>query len=256
LAILEEISKFMKRYFILLTALFFLSVSCLIVLLAHRNYDITIEQVAVFYGPGFHELRSPKINKIRLSPDKSRISFTVWSKLDEVFNHLGVVNTDGSERELLVREKVKDFAWLSSSELIYRLSSGLYAVNMEGVVREHEGDFDFSRHNEIPETAKARINEFLKAKYKPHYGTLGGRVEYEVVNYVTAPDKSKIAFLIGGDDGHFTYWYPAWYVCTFSGRRITRIDSDSSQLSKDVVWLSSDEIEYVKGSSLWRAMIR
>ncbi len=227
-----------------------------------RVYDISMEEVAVFFEPDFHELSVSEtdIDNLRLSPDRKKIAFTLWNKFNKVYNNLGVANIDGSDAKLLVKEDVDVFAWLNDSEIVYRLrekkhKNKLYVVNVKGVIRGYGENFDFSMQNEIPEIARARINEFLKARYKPHYGTLGGTVYYEVVNYIAAPDKSKIAFLIGGDDGHFAYWHPAWYACSSSGKSITKIDPDDKQVSEYPVWLSASEFMYAKDARLWKAVI-
>lgn len=244
-----------------------LSVFCLTILknsirFSGRGYDIALSQVTVLSGPGFYNLYCPKINRLRLSPDKTKIAFDIIDSFCNVFFNLGVVNVDGSGKKLLVRKSIDDFAWLNDSEIVYRLSGEehkdkLYAVNMNGSVREYSEGFDFSQYAEImPEIAKTRINRFLKSRYKRHYGAVGGMVNYEVVSYTISPDKSKIVFLIMGSDGHFAYWKPKWYICGFTGENIARMYRDSRQVSEEAVWLSNNELMYVKDSRLWKAEIR
>ena len=252
----------MKKCSALFTALFLVLTSCSAQSENARPFKVDIRQVTAFSGPDFRGLldSGTHIDNLRLSPDKKKIAFTLWNKFNEAYNNLGVANIDGSDAKLLVKDGVDVFVWLNDSEIIYRLcgkkyKDKLYAVNVKGIIRGHEENFDFSMQNEIPEIARTRIKEFLKARYKPHYGTLGGTAYYEVVNYAMSPDKSKIAFLIGGDDGHFAYWHPAWYVCSSSGRRITRIDPDDRQVSKYPVWLSASEFIYAKDARLWKAVI-
>lgn len=253
-----------KIIFAILIAL--LSVFCLTILknsirFSGRGYDIALSQVTVLSGPGFYNLYCPKINRLRLSPDKTKIAFDIIDSFCKIFFNLGVVNVDGSDKRLLVRESIDDFVWLNDSEIVYRLSGEehkdkLYAVNMNGSAREHSEGFDFSHRVEIPEIAKTRINRFLKSRYKRHYGSVGGIVNYEVISYAISPDKSRIAFLIMGSDGHFAYWKPKWYVCSFTGENIVGIYRDSREVSEDAVWLSNNELMYVKDSRLWKAVIK
>lgn len=223
-----------------------------------KAFDIDKTQITVFFGPDFYELSDVIIDNLKLSPGRTKIAFTVRDKSKEVFHNLGIANVDGSDKKLLVKEHVENFAWLSDSEIIYKLQGekgNFKIINIDGVSKDSNVKVDFSENSEILELAKTRLNEFLETKNPPHYGILGGTVEYEIENLIISPDKNKIAFLIKGEDGHREF-YPALYVCDYKGESITLIDKTQMDMSNNVIWLSDNEIEYIKDARLWKAVIR
>lgn len=52
------------------------------------------------------------------------------------------------------------------------------------------------------------------------------------------------------------FFNPTWYVCNYDGENITLIDSTSENMGENVVWLSANEVAYIKDATLWRAVIR
>jgi len=224
-----------------------------------KTYDIYKKQLAVFFGADFYDLADTVVADLKLSPEGKRIAFTVWDKESNVFHNLGIVNSDGTDKKLLVREDIDDFAWFNKEQIIYKTKkeSRIREVDINGVIDDTEAKVDFfpTEAIAISENAKARIHDFQSSKYKGHYGVIGGTVKYEVVNYVLSPVKTKIAFLIEGEDGHDKF-YPAWYICDEDGDSITLVDTTLREMSNNVVWLSENKLLYVKDARLWEAEIK
>lgn len=220
-------------------------------------FELDKSQITVFFGPDFYELSDVIIDSLKLSSGRTKIAFTVWDKPKEIFHNLGIADVDGLNKKLLVKEEVENHAWLNDSEIIYKVQGEdrFRIINLEGMVKDSNVKIDFSQNDKIFEIARTRINDFLESKYKEHYGILGGTVTYKIVNYVVSPNKSKIAFLVEGEDGHRKF-YPAWYICNYKGESITLIDSPAEYMSSNVVWLSDNEIEYIKDARLWKAVIK
>lgn len=233
-----------------------LVVYCSFSICAEEHFDVAISEVTIFFGPDFYELSEPIINGLKLSPDRTKIAFTVWDKGREIYDNPGIAYLDGSGKKLLIKEEIKNLTWLDDSEIICQLKGDekFRIFNLGGEGRDSDIKADFTEDLEIPEIAKTRLDDFLKTKYKSHYGVLGGTAEYSVKNHIPSPDKDKIAFLVEGSDGHNEF-YPAWYVCTYEGEGITLIDSTARYMGDNAVWLSDNEIAYIKDSRLWKAVI-
>lgn len=99
---------------------------------------------------------------------------------------------------------------------------------------------------------KTSLEQFIEEHFKPHPGILGGIVHYGIVSWFYSPDKKNVVFIVEGNDGHETF-YPALYLADNRGSNITKIDSSSHIMCKDIVWLSNEELVYSKDSVLWRA---
>jgi hypothetical protein len=210
----------MKKYIRLLIAIGLFLTSCSI-----RPYDVDLHHVRVFFGHGFYDLPGEIwVEKLRYSREKDKLA--VWANYkveDDVMIEIAVMNPDGTAQEEITLDVFNEF--------------------------------DKTPVAKLPVLVEARLTEFVKEKFKPHPGILGGTVTYEIVSKTYSPDKSKIAFLIEGEDGH-AYFNPALYISDSKGNSITRIDSSSGEMCKDIIWLYDNEILYVKGLRLWKAVIK
>jgi len=216
--------------------------------------------LAVLRGAGFPEAQDSTVRRMRISPDRSRIAFVLWHKASETYDHLALIGSDGSGARILVAEGVSDFAWRNDREIAFAVRAGekgvrWRVVGLDGSIRPIGGTFAPPAPQAVDPAVRAKIARFVEADCPPHEGILGGTVTYGVVKCVPAPDGSKIAFLVRGEDGHALF-YPAWYVCDAKGDRIDLIDLHSHDLSEELVWLSVDAVAYIKDGRLWRAEIR
>ena len=218
-------------------------------------FNVEKTQVTVFFGPDFYDLEEVTIDNLKISPNRLKIAFKVWGKSKEVFSGIGIVNTDGSDKKMLTKDDVENFTWFSDDEVIYKSLGKFKLITIDGISRDSIIKVDFGEDIEISKIAKSRLDEFVGSKYKNHYGISGGFVQYGVKNYIVSPDKRRIAFLVIGEDGHKEF-YPAWHVCDFRGESITLIDETETEMSNNVVWLSDNEIEYIKDARLWKAIAR
>lgn len=191
----------------------------------NRPLDVDITQIALFFGAYFYDVPSDsRVDGLKYSREEGKIAVSVrYKEKDTLKYKYAVMNPDGTGRELISAERFPEFTKSAKSEL--------------------------NRKTE------KRLKEFTDKKFKPHTGILGGIVNYEVVSWLYSPDKSRIAFIIVGDDGHSDF-YPSLYVADNKGNNITRIDSTAEDMCQDIVWLTGNEIFYVKDSSLWKAVIR
>ena len=114
--------------------------------------------------------------------------------------------------------------------------------------------FDKQLNPELPKQTELRLKSFLETDFKPHKGILGGTVKYRIVSRVYSPDKSKIAFMIKGEDGH-TVFNPSLLIFDVKKNAITKIDSTPHDTCKDIVWISDNEIVYAKESSVYISYI-
>lgn len=197
--------------------------------------------------------------------------------------------------EMLKSRLVWDHSWIeevnynSKEELIQlivetkadTINRYLISVKLDGTVA---GIKEISGEERLPTlpladlnpVAEERINKLIEHDFKSHSGTLGGTVWYELETYLYSPGKTKIAFIIVGDDGHKAF-NPTLFVSDSSGLRITEIDADPSKDSWSVKsdnwvsldeadsdndkimlcgWLSDNEILYGKDNTLWVTTIQ
>lgn len=191
-----------------------------------RAFDVDKSQITVFFGPDFYEFPAESwVDKLRLfSAERKKLLVSVkHRKEDDIICKAVVMNADGTGKEEVNAEISDEFNRLALPEL--------------------------------SNSAKRRLEEFLERKFKSHYGMLGGAATYKVVSWAYSPDKSKIAFLVEGNDGHAVF-YPSLFVANNRGENITKIDAPSDEICRDIIWLSDDEIEYVKDARLWKAVIK
>ena len=190
------------------------------------SYDVSLNQVAIFYGAYFYDLPEDSwVEGLRYSTEKGKLAVSVkYKKEDDSITHkTATINRDGT--------------------------------NIQEINAESFAEFSQSETSELPTLLETRLKEFIQRRFEPHAGALGGFVKYEIVNVAFSPDKSKLAFMIKGDDGHATF-YPSIYIADREVRTITRIDSTSSEMCKDIIWISNNEIMYVKDARLWKAVIK
>ncbi|MDP1854236.1 MAG: hypothetical protein Q8L26_08570, partial [Candidatus Omnitrophota bacterium] len=189
-------------------------------------FDVDRSQITVFFGPDFYEFPAESwVDKLRLfSAEKKKLLVSVKHREeDAIICKAVVMNADGTGKE---------------------------EVNAEIAA-----EFNKPALPELPNSIKRRLEEFLERKFNPHYGMLGGTAIYEIVSWAYSPDKSKIAFLVEGNDGHAVF-YPSLFVANNRGENITKIDAPSDEICRDIIWLSDDEIAYAKDARLWKATIK
>ena len=215
----------MKRCLIFI-AIFIFSIPLLFLCQSNKPFDIDTTQIALFFGAYFYDVPADsRVEEVRCLEERKKIAVSVRYKEKDTLKYKYVVmNPDGTGRELITSERFFEFPKPARPEL--------------------------------NQSIEKRLKEFTVKKFKPHIGILGGVVRYGIVIWEYSPDKGKIAFMIKGEDGHCDDFYPSLYVSDHRGRNITRIDSTFDDMCKDVIWLSSSEILYVKDSRLWEAVIR
>ncbi|MCD6402290.1 hypothetical protein J7L36_00325, partial [bacterium] len=81
-----------------------------------QGYIITSETIPILLN-----LSYPKIERLKLSPDKKRIAFNFIDNINDRFFNLAIVNIRNGKTRIIVDKSVKEFAWLNNSEIIYML---------------------------------------------------------------------------------------------------------------------------------------
>ena len=212
----------MKAYFTFF-AIFILFISFPFFCQNNKPLDTDTTQISLFFGAYFYDVPSDsRVDELRCSEEKIAVSVRYKEK-DILKYKYAVMNPDGAGRELITAERFSEFHKPARADLNQK--------------------------------TEKRLKEFVENKFKPHTGILGGVVRYGIVNWAYSKDKSRIAFMIKGDDGHSDF-YPSLYVADNKGNHITRIDSTAEDMCRDIVWLTGNEILYVKDSRLWKAAIR
>lgn len=115
--------------------------------------------------------------------------------------------------------------------------------------------FNKPTDQELSENVKGRLQNHLEDNFKSHAGILGGTVKYKMVSYTYSSDKSKIAFIIRGEDGHAIF-DPSLLVYCFSSKGITNIDSAKAEMCEDVIWISDKDIVYAKKAAIFKAALK
>lgn len=163
-----------------------------------------------------------QVGELRVDADKRNVAFSLDYKKedDSIQTIFAVVSTDSKNSEVIDEETFKTFnAPQSSAEL----------------------------------TCRSKLEQFVENRFKPHPGILGGTVRYEIVSWFYSPDNKKIAFIVEGNDGHKVF-YPTVFIADNQGSNITKIDSSSEIMCKDIIWLSNEEFVYSKDDTLWKGI--